>query len=290
MLNAAKLLLQLSGICPFSKSGVSAMLAAPFFRLNVMNSCRLMPGFGFLAPIYPIFRETLQIFGPPLFWMPVFWQRLFRNAACLQLSVTFMRTARPAALEIQSLCSQKEDESKGNRDNGPPVKIKTFHRPGLREFFCLSWCIQIRICSHAPFSFQTRPCFVMVDVTWLARSREGWPGALTHNTARNRFFSELKHFGFPVATFSAFKLLLLELEAFGESFSFIFGPLTSWQNQCNILSLVAKSGEFLTPFPQIRSWTILPTAPPSPEKNRKLLHYQICAPQVWLPSSHFGIY
>lgn len=67
MLNAAQFSLQLTGIRSFSKSGVSAALAASFFCLNVMRSCCLKPSCGFLAPIYPIFSETLRIFGPPLF-------------------------------------------------------------------------------------------------------------------------------------------------------------------------------------------------------------------------------
>lgn len=177
MLNAAKVSLQLTETCLFSKSGVSATLAASFFYLNVMNSCHLKPGFGFLTPIYP-FSVKLQIFGLPVVWIPIFWKlwQDFRNAAYLQLPVTLMEIASSAPPKTPSLCSQKKMHQKlklRNWNSGPPVKIKTsvaFHRPGLRDF-CLSWCIWTRICSHAPFSFQTRSwlCFMMVDTTWLGR-------------------------------------------------------------------------------------------------------------------------
>lgn len=46
---------------------------AAFFCLNVINSCCLKPGFGFLTSSYPTFRETLQIFVLPVFCTPIYW-------------------------------------------------------------------------------------------------------------------------------------------------------------------------------------------------------------------------
>lgn len=105
-------------------------------------------------------------------------------------------------------------------------------------------------------------------------TQPGWPVAgrdalelWPTRQAGRVFFQKSNIFGCPVATFSASKLLLLllQLEASSESFSFIFDHLISWKKQGTILTLVAKSGVFLTPFPQIRCWMILPS-PPTPPK------------------------
>lgn len=60
---------------------------AAFFCLNVINSCCLKTGFGFLTSSYPTFSETSQIFVLPVFCMPIYWplQQDFRNASCLLL-------------------------------------------------------------------------------------------------------------------------------------------------------------------------------------------------------------
>lgn len=123
-----------------------------------------------------------------------------------------------------------------------PEFVLMYHFPSRQEADCVSWW-------------------------WM---QPGWPIAgkdaleLWPTRQAGTVFSEIKHFGFPVATFSTFKLslLLLKLEAFSKSFSFIFDHLTSWQNHCNILSALAKPGAFLAPFPQIRCCD--PPLPPPP--------------------------
>lgn len=235
------------------------MLVLPSFCLNVINSCCLKPGFGFLTSIYPILSRTLQIFVLPVFCMPIFWplQQDFRNTAHLLLPVTSVQQPWKAKVCVAKIKKHQKLKFR-NWDNGCLIKISVaFHRPGLRnfDFHDAFWQEFVLM-----YNFPSRQ-----EVSCVSWTQPGWPiagkNALEIWLTRQAWTvcSEMKYFDFPVATFSVFKLsvLLLKREAFSESFSSIFDHLTSCLKQCNILSGLAKSGAFLTPFPQVRCWVIL---------------------------------
>lgn len=114
---------------------------------------------------------------------------------------------------------------------------------------------------------------------WTQPGLEGCLGALTHRTGRNSFFRN-QMFWFSSCNIFSFQIVTAAAATWSFRWKLLLylWPSHKLTKPVQYPQCIGKVRSISNPFSPNKMWS----DPPTPKKNRKLLHYQICVIQVWL--------